>query len=157
MALAILMTGCGDADPEASPPPIPSGASLDPAVPDSNESELLRPPDSEGSPETETRIDEEVIRVIFLGTSLTEGRGLDRPSTEAWPRHVASLADSAGIVLRVMNAGVSGETSAGALRRLEWVMRQFPDVLVVETGANDALRGCRWNSWRPTSTRLFAE
>lgn len=141
MALAILMTGCGDVDPEASPPPIPSGAPLDLAAPDSNESELLRPPDSEGSPAPGTQIDEEAIRVVFLGTSLTEGLGLARPSTEAWPSHVANLADSAGIVLRVVNAGVSGETSAGALRRLEWVMQQFPDVLVVETGANDALRG----------------
>ncbi len=81
------------------------------------------------------------IRMVFLGTSLTEGLGLDRPSTEAWPARVAELADSAGISLEVLNSGLGGETSAGALRRLDWVMRQSPDLLVLETGANDGLRG----------------
>lgn len=78
---------------------------------------------------------------MFLGTSLTEGLGLDRPSLEAWPARVGFLADSAGIPVTVRNAGVGGETSAGALRRLDWVLREDPDVLVVETGANDGLRG----------------
>jgi acyl-CoA thioesterase-1 len=53
---------------------------------------------------------------------------------------VGELADSAGIDLVVVNAGLSAETSAGALRRVEWVLRQSPDVLVIETGANDGLR-----------------
>jgi len=76
-----------------------------------------------------------------MGTSLTEGLGLIRPEIEAWPARVGELADSAGIHLVVVNAGLSGETSAGALRRVDWVLRQTPDVLVVETGANDGLRG----------------
>jgi acyl-CoA thioesterase-1 len=77
--------------------------------------------------------------VLFLGTSLTAGLGLD-PS-EAYPALLQRKIDAAGLRFRVVNAGVSGETSAGARRRMEWLMRQPVAVLVVETGANDALRG----------------
>jgi acyl-CoA thioesterase-1 len=78
--------------------------------------------------------------VVFLGTSLTAGLGL--PSDEdTYVARVAELADSAGTPIRVVNAGVSGETSAGGLRRLDWVLREPLDVLVVELGANDGLRG----------------
>ena len=77
--------------------------------------------------------------VLFLGTSLTAGQGLD-PEL-AYPALIQEKIDSAGLPFRVVNAGVSGETSAGALRRLEWLLRQPFDVLVLETGANDMLRG----------------
>lgn len=78
-------------------------------------------------------------RVVFLGTSLTAGLGLDPDS--AYPAIVERTARAAGIPLVVTNAGVSGETSAGALRRVDWVLRQPADVVVIETGANDGLRG----------------
>jgi acyl-CoA thioesterase-1 len=77
--------------------------------------------------------------VLFVGTSLTAGLGLD-PS-EAYPALVQQKIDAAGLRYRVVNAGVSGETSAGARRRMGWLMRQPVAVLVVETGANDGLRG----------------
>jgi acyl-CoA thioesterase-1 len=77
--------------------------------------------------------------VLFVGTSLTAGLGLD-PS-EAYPALVQEKIDAAGLRYRVVNAGVSGETSAGARRRMGWLMRQPVAVLVVETGANDGLRG----------------
>jgi acyl-CoA thioesterase-1 len=77
--------------------------------------------------------------VVFLGTSLTAGLGLD-PDL-AYPALVQAKIDSAGLRYRVVNAGVSGETSAGALRRIDWLLRDPPAVLVIETGANDALRG----------------
>ncbi|HSD29855.1 MAG TPA: arylesterase [Vicinamibacteria bacterium] len=76
--------------------------------------------------------------VLFLGTSLTAGYGLD-PS-EAYPALIAAKITAAGLPYRVVNAGVSGETSAGARRRLDWLLRQKVAVLVVETGANDGLR-----------------
>ena len=76
---------------------------------------------------------------LFLGTSLTAGYGLD-PS-EAYPALVQRKIDAAGLRYRVVNAGVSGETSAGALARLDWLLRQRVAVLVVETGANDGVRG----------------
>jgi acyl-CoA thioesterase-1 len=78
--------------------------------------------------------------VVFLGTSLTAGLGLERDE-DTWVARVAELADSAGTPIRAVNAGVSGETSAGGLRRLDWVLREPLDVLVVELGANDGLRG----------------
>jgi acyl-CoA thioesterase-1 len=77
--------------------------------------------------------------VVFLGTSLTAGLGLD-PDL-AYPALVQAKIDSAGLRYRVVNAGVSGETSAGALRRIDWLLHDPPAVLVIETGANDALRG----------------
>jgi acyl-CoA thioesterase-1 len=77
--------------------------------------------------------------VVFLGTSLTAGLGLDPDS--AYPALVERKADSAGTPITAVNAGVSGETSAGALRRLDWVLGEPADVIVVETGANDGLRG----------------
>jgi acyl-CoA thioesterase-1 len=80
-------------------------------------------------------------RVLFLGTSLTAGYGLDDPATDAYPAVIQRMADSAGVKALVVNAGLSGETSAGALRRVDWLLREKPDVVVIETGANDGLRG----------------
>jgi acyl-CoA thioesterase-1 len=77
--------------------------------------------------------------ILFVGTSLTAGLGLD-PS-EAYPAIVQAKIDAAGLRYRVVNAGVSGETSAGARTRIEWLLRQPVAVLVLETGANDGLRG----------------
>jgi acyl-CoA thioesterase-1 len=78
---------------------------------------------------------------LFIGTSLTAGLGLDDPSTEAWPAVVQQIADSTGVRHCQRNAGLSGETSAGALRRVDWLLREKYDVVIVETGANDGLRG----------------
>jgi acyl-CoA thioesterase-1 len=77
--------------------------------------------------------------VLFLGTSLTAGLGLE--PEQAYPALIQQKIDSAGLGYRVVNAGVSGETSAGALRRIDWLFREPVAVLVVETGANDGLRG----------------
>lgn len=76
--------------------------------------------------------------VLFIGTSLTAGYGLQ--PDQAYPVLVERMADSAGAPIHAVNAGVSGETSAGALARIDWVLRQRADVIVIETGANDALR-----------------
>jgi len=78
-------------------------------------------------------------RVVFVGTSLTAGLGLD-PS-QAYPALLQRKIDSAGLRFTAVNAGVSGETSAGARRRIDWLLREPAAVLVVETGANDGLRG----------------
>jgi acyl-CoA thioesterase I len=78
--------------------------------------------------------------ILFLGTSLTAGYGLADPDL-AYPGLIEKRIEEAGLPYTVVNAGVSGETSAGALRRLDWLLKQKVDVLVLETGANDALRG----------------
>jgi len=77
--------------------------------------------------------------VLFLGTSLTAGLGLSE--SEAYPALVQQKLDSAGLSFRVINAGESGGTSAGGLRRIDWLLKQPVSVLVLELGANDALRG----------------
>ena len=78
--------------------------------------------------------------IVFLGTSLTAGLGVD-PS-QAYPALIQRRLSAAGLDYRVVNAGVSGQVSAGSRSQVEWIMgRQPVAVLVVETGANDGLRG----------------
>jgi len=81
-----------------------------------------------------------------VGTSLTAGLGLDPDS--AYPMLIQQRIDSLGERYQVVNAGVSGETSAGALRRIGWLMRGPVNVFVLETGANDALRALDVDSLR---------
>ena len=77
--------------------------------------------------------------VVFLGDSLTAGLGL--PVDQAFPAVVAAELARKGKPIRAVNAGVSGDTTAGGLRRAEWVLSQKPDVVVLALGANDGLRG----------------
>jgi acyl-CoA thioesterase-1 len=85
-------------------------------------------------------------RIVFLGTSLTAGLGLD--PDQAFPALIQRKVDAEGLRFEVVNAGVSGETSAGARRRIDWLLRQPVAVLVIETGANDGLRGLEVDSLR---------
>ncbi len=78
-------------------------------------------------------------RVVFLGTSLTAGLGLADPANRFTDR-IQALADAAGLPFRMVNAGVSGETSAGGVGRISWLLRAPVEVLVLELGANDGLR-----------------
>lgn len=78
------------------------------------------------------------VTVLFFGTSLTAGYGLD-PS-QAFPVLVANKSTAEGLPITAINAGLSGETSAGALRRIDWALRRPVDIVVLETGGNDALR-----------------
>lgn len=80
-----------------------------------------------------------VPRVVILGTSLTAGLGLD--PAQAYPALLQAKADSAGYRVKIVNAGLSGETSAGAVRRAAWVLDQPARLVVLEVGANDGLRG----------------
>jgi acyl-CoA thioesterase-1 len=77
--------------------------------------------------------------VVALGDSLTAGLGV--AAEEAWPALVDARLRREGYPYRVVNAGVSGDTTAGGLRRVDWVLRSRPDVAVVALGANDGLRG----------------
>ena len=111
--LASLLAACGGSDAPREPVPPPASSAAAPS-------------------------DAPVI--LFLGTSLTAGYGVD-PSL-AFPALIQRMLDSAGYRYRVVNAGVSGETSAGALRRTEWLFGQEPPaIMILETGGNDGLRG----------------
>ena len=82
----------------------------------------------------------ETRTIIFFGDSLTAGYGLDSPDA-AFPALIQQKIDAAGLPWRCVNAGLSGETTAGGLRRLDWILRQPVDIFVIELGANDGLRG----------------
>jgi acyl-CoA thioesterase-1 len=86
-------------------------------------------------------------RVLVVGTSLTAGLGLDDPGL-AYPGLLQREVDAAGLPYAVVNAGVSGETSAGARSRMDWLLSRPVAVLVLETGANDGLRGIETGSLR---------
>lgn len=92
--------------------------------------------------------------ILFVGTSLTAGYGLADPD-QAYPAVIGRRIDSLGLNYRVVNAGVSGETSAGALRSISWLMRGPVAVFVLETGANDGLRGLSVDSMRANIQAIF--
>ncbi len=77
--------------------------------------------------------------ILFFGDSLTAGYGLSQD--QAFPALIGKKLNDKGIETKVINAGLSGETSAGGLSRIEWVLRQPIDVFVLELGPNDGLRG----------------
>ena len=77
--------------------------------------------------------------IVALGDSLTAGLGV--APDEAYPAVLEARLREAGFDYRVVKAGISGDTSAGGLRRLDWVLRSRPDVAIVALGANDGLRG----------------
>ena len=93
-----------------------------------------------GAEGSETAPPDSTQRVImFYGDSLTAGYGVDRD--QAFPALIQARFDSLGWPCEAVNAGLSGETSAGGLRRIDWVLRRKVDVFVLELGSNDALRG----------------
>jgi acyl-CoA thioesterase-1 len=136
LSLCLVLAACGEtgAQGDTSHAPPVAGA-----------------PASASRPATEAPDDGRPV-VVFLGTSLTAGLGLLRPE-DTYVARVAELADSAGLPIRAVNAGVSGDTSAGGLRRIGWVLKEPLDVLVLELGANDGLRG---QDPRATEANLLA-
>ena len=81
----------------------------------------------------------ETKTLVFFGDSLTAGLGVDL--AEAYPARIGEKLKQAALPWRVVNAGLSGETTSGGLRRLDWVLKQPVDLIVLELGGNDGLRG----------------
>jgi acyl-CoA thioesterase I len=77
--------------------------------------------------------------IVALGDSLTAGLGV--AADEAYPARLEARLQREGFAYRMVNAGVSGDTTAGGLRRVDWVLRAKPDIVIVALGANDGLRG----------------
>jgi acyl-CoA thioesterase-1 len=126
----ILASACSPGESDAPP------AAKSAATPSAAELAKQQPGTPQAAASSE-RADEPVV--VFLGTSLTAGYGL--PESQAFPALVQRDIEAAGLDYRVVNAGVSGDTSAGGLRRLGWLLRLPIAVLVLELGANDMLRG----------------
>lgn len=92
-------------------------------------------------------------RVVALGDSLTAGLGLS--PEQAWPALVQQKITDAGLDVEVVNAGVSGDTTAGGLRRLDWALDGDVTVLVIELGANDGLRGLPPSQMRDNLSQMI--
>lgn len=146
-AVALGLTACGSGAPEetataapaaparpAAESPAPA-ATPAPVAPIAEPAARPQPPAQDSAPR---RSGEEPL-VAFLGDSLTAGLGLGEAA--AYPSRVEAALEGGGEPVRVLNAGVSGDTTAGGLARLGWILKQKPDVLVVGLGANDGLRG----------------
>ncbi len=129
-ALALLFgsLACGDASQPAA-----ELASADSALEARGDDERPAPEDSAATEMVGRQ------RVLFLGTSLTAGLGLSE--TEAYPARLSALLEERGLPIEAINAGVSGDTTAGGLERLDWLLRVPPDIVLIELGANDGLRG----------------
>jgi acyl-CoA thioesterase-1 len=77
--------------------------------------------------------------IVAVGDSLTAGQGVNE--AEAYPAQLEKRLQAAGFNWRVVNAGISGETSSGTFSRIPWLLKLKPDIVILETGANDGLRG----------------
>jgi acyl-CoA thioesterase-1 len=82
---------------------------------------------------------DDMLKILALGDSLTAGYGLS--DSESYPVKLQAALKAKGIEAQVINGGVSGDTSAGGLARLDWALADDPDIVIVELGANDGLRG----------------
>ena len=124
-ALIPMAWACGSQDPEDQPQA--TAASLRVPAPAARPAVKPAP-----APVPDTPL------VVFLGDSLTAGLGLDED--QAYPAVLERELEEEGLPVRVLNAGVSGDTTAGGLSRIGWLLGQRPDVVVVALGANDGLR-----------------
>ncbi len=93
--------------------------------------------------------------ILFFGNSLTAGMGLN--VEEAFPALIQKKLDSASLVFNVINAGLSGETTASGKNRLSWLLKQRIDVFVLELGANDGLRGIPLDETKKNLQRIINE
>ena len=109
----------------------------DSAATNKNSKEAINDTTSDSS---ETIKDTVSKTILFFGDSLTAGYGLDDPD-EAFPGLIQDKIDSLNLGYQVINAGLSGETTAGGKNRLEWVLKPDVDIFILELGANDGLRG----------------
>ena len=89
---------------------------------------------------------QEKIVVLALGDSLTAGFGVD--AEENFPSRLQVKIDNAGLAYKVVNAGVSGDTTAGGVRRINWLMQHKPQIVILALGANDGLRGLSTDEMR---------
>jgi acyl-CoA thioesterase-1 len=137
LGISALSAACGGGAPDAErATPAPAGGSAAPSAERQGEPAATRPEPTVAR----SKADADVPRIIFLGDSLTAGLGLD--VKDSFPALIQERLDEKGLPFEVVNAGVSGDTSAGGLRRLEWAMADGnPRILVVALGGNDGLRG----------------
>ena len=94
-------------------------------------------------------------RIVAFGNSLTAGLGV--PPDQSYPAHLQRALDAAGYAYRVVNAGVSGETTAGGVRRVSWVLTSKPTIVILELGGNDGLRGLSLQETKANLERIIQQ
>jgi acyl-CoA thioesterase-1 len=132
LLLPLLAAGC-------SPPDVPRARDAEMPRPVQDPGTGTRIGGSDQRQEEPSAVETEAPLVVFLGNSLTAGYGLSM--AESYPVHAGRLLAERGLPVRIVNAGVSGDTSAGGLERLGWLLGQRPDIVMIELGGNDGLRG----------------
>lgn len=95
--------------------------------------------DEQSNEETKELVQESKPTILFFGNSLTAGYGIEED--EAFPALLGERLDSLGYNYRIINGGLSGETTAGGLSRLDWFLEEEPEIFILELGGNDGLRG----------------
>lgn len=134
--LVLFCLGILGCDPQDSPSPdIPESMNRSS---DSLGSRASFPADQSSS-EPLVRKNESLPKIVAFGDSLTAGFGVS--SDESYPAQLENQLHEHGFYYEVVNAGVSGETSAGGVRRVEWILKSRPTVVILELGVNDGLRG----------------
>ena len=136
MAIACLcVPGCGPGDDQGI------SASDSPVISGGRSTNGAQPPVTRTPPRGENvQVSQlERPRIVAFGDSLTAGYGVS--PDDSYPAQLQERLDEAGYDYRVINAGVSGDTTAGGVRRLNWVLKSDPDIVILELGANDGLRG----------------
>ena len=143
--VALVGFGCDQTDQPPTSSKVtasaPSGQAVGDAVPGSDA------PTSEVAVARDDR-----PRIVAFGDSLTAGLGV--PSEDSYPARLQRRLDDAGYRYQVVNAGVSGDTTAGGVRRVDWVLRSRPSIVIVEFGGNDGLRGLDLDQTRANFERI---
>lgn len=139
LAFTVLLTACGSAENEKEAVDSLSASEVSDA-----ESRVGRQAEGSSKPV-----------ILFLGNSLSAGYGID--SESAFPSLIQKRIDSLGWEFHVVNAGLSGETTSGGLRRVDWLLRQPIRVLVLELGGNDGLRGVPVEVTRENLEQIIAK
>jgi acyl-CoA thioesterase-1 len=94
-------------------------------------------------------------RIVAFGNSLTAGLGV--PPDQSYPAHLQRTLDAAGYAYQVVNAGVSGDTTAGGVRRVSWVLNSKPAIVILELGGNDGLRGLSLHETQANLERIVQQ
>ena len=147
----LCLSGCGpdrsNSDTPSSSPPATTQQS---ATPDTSARVAS---DTTGEARSPSGEESAELRVLVLGNSIAAGSGVS--PQQAFPARLQEKVDSLGWNVAVQNAGVSGETTAGGLRRIGWLLNEEVDVLLLELGGNDGLRGVDLSTTRDNLTAII--
>jgi acyl-CoA thioesterase I len=144
----IALCGCDRGGAPSSPPPSssPPREGIGPRL----ETEVTAQP---GQPKTQ--VSAERPRIVAFGNSLTAGLGVS--PDQSYPAHLQRILDAAGYAYQVVNAGVSGDTTAGGVRRVFWVLNSKPAIVILELGGNDGLRGLSLQETKANLERIIQQ